>query len=361
MFRYGEKLCLEIDGKSHSDNIFVSLDGIKNGYKIDKEKIGLALQRRSPGKNDFSSPRKENDRAIFLSGFSNDFTDGTKITAEIKNNDAKSTDYESTKGLLRPAHADYTAYLKYGLDFDTSGGAHFSGRMTAPMVLMGEICRQILEQNGVKIVSHISEIHSVKDTPFDKTELTDEIVSSLNNADFPTLDSKAKAKMLDEIAIAKANGDSVGGVIECAVLNFPSGVGDALFSSIEGKISSFMFAIPAIKGIEFGSGFFGSTLYGSQNNDEFAIENGEIITKTNNCGGILGGISNGMPIVFKVAVKPTPSIKKKQNTVDIFKMENAKIKIEGRHDTCIVPRAVAVVEAGTAIALLDILMSEGKI
>ena len=326
--KYGEKLTLEIYGASHSERLDVILKNIPSGHKIDRDKILEFMARRAPGNDPYSTPRKEKDEPIVTSGIENGVTTGEDITAYIKNTNRHSSDYSTIRYTPRPGHADYTAYLKYGPDYDPTGGGAFSGRMTAPLCFAGAVCIQLLSELGVSISAKPVMIGGV---------WNDEV------------------KMKEKILQAKAQGDSVGGIIECTVKNFPVGIGGPMWDGIEGKISSCIFGIPAVKGIEFGRGFESAEMYGSDNNDAF-IYDGGIKTETNNCGGILGGISTGGDIVFRVAFKPTPSISKVQKTVDVRTGEEVEISVPGRHDPCVVLRAVPCVEAAAAVALYDMLL-----
>ena len=327
--KFGENLTLEIYGASHSERLDVILKNIPSGHIIDREKILEFMARRAPGNDPYSTPRKEKDEPIVTSGIENGMTTGDDIKAYIQNTNRHSSDYSSIRYTPRPGHADYAAYLKYGPDYDPTGGGAFSGRMTAPLCFAGAVCLQLLSELGVSISAKPVMIGGVWD---------DEV------------------KMKEKILRAKAEGDSVGGIIECTVKNFPVGVGGPMWDGIEGKISSCIFGIPAVKGIEFGRGFESAGLNGSENNDAFIYDGEKITTETNNCGGILGGISNGSDIVFRVAFKPTPSITKTQKTVDVRTNEEVEISVPGRHDPCVVLRAVPCVEAACAVALYDMLL-----
>jgi len=349
---YGENLHLTIFGQSHSPAIGMTLDGIPAGKQIDFRQLQTFMTRRAPGHNDYSTPRKEADIPQFIAGMKDGVTCGSPITAIIPNTNTRSKDYDLFTNIPRPGHADYTAQIKYGTNYDHAGGGQFSGRMTAPLCIAGGICIQLLKEEGIEI---ISRIYSIKDI-YDNGEL----VSSTSEKPFPVVDDRQGELMLNCIRDARIVGDSVGGIIECAVLGLPAGLGDHMFYGMENRISSIIFGIPAIKGIEFGSGFASAALYGSENNDSFYIDNGTVKTKTNHCGGILGGITNGMPLTFKAAVKPTPSIQKLQNSVNIKEMKNQTLSVGGRHDPCIVPRAVPCVEAAAAIAIYDALLARKK-
>lgn len=355
MSSFGTKIKLTVFGESHGDGIGVVLDGVPAGYKIDMDKLLLQMARRAPGKDKTSTPRLEKDFPDIKSGILNSTTTGAPIACVIENTNTKSGDYSILLETPRPGHSDYTAYVKYNGFNDIRGGGHFSGRLTAPIVFAGAILRQILEQKGIKIAAHISSVGSARDESFNPTVISDELINSLNESSFAVISSEAEQSMRDVIEQARKACDSVGGVVECAVVGMPVGVGGPLFDGIEGKLSQAIFAIPAVKGVEFGSGFNSAMLKGSENNDPFEYKNDKVVTTTNNSGGILGGISNGMPIIFRAAFKPTPSIAVEQNTVNLTTKQNAKLVVKGRHDPCVVPRAVSVVEAMAAIAIFDMI------
>ena len=348
----GENIKVTVFGQSHSAAIGMTLEGVPAGESIDMEELRAFLRRRAPGQNAWSTARKEEDIPEFLAGLKGGVSCGTPITAIIRNTDARPGDYEALRNVPRPGHADYTAFVKYGESADFSGGGHFSGRLTAALCIAGGICIQILRRGGVEIISRIAQTGPVKD----RGEL---LFSTAENA-FPTVNKDSGLEMQGYIASCKADGDSAGGIIECKVLGLPAGLGDPMFDGMENRIARLVFGIPACKGIEFGAGFGAALLRGSENNDPFDIEDGRIITKTNNCGGILGGITDGMPLVFRAAFKPTPSIAREQESVDLSTMEKETLKVSGRHDPCIVPRAVPVVEAAAALAVYDAYLSRGK-
>ena len=351
---YGENIKLSIYGQSHAPAIGMTLTGVPAGLSVDIEKLQDFLDRRAPGRNEFSTPRKEADKPEFMSGIKNNCTNGEKIWAEIKNNNTRSKDYDNLRDCPRPGHADYTALIKYGSSYDVSGGGPFSGRLTAPMCIAGGMCKQWLEDKGIFIAAHISNIADVEDSPVSLDYTNPDL--SLINTDFPVVNKDAGKQMRDKIAEAKNDGDSVGGIIECFITGLPVGLGGPLFEGMEGRIAQIVYGIPAVKAIEFGAGFSCSYLRGSQNNDPFTVINGEIRTVTNNAGGILGGITNGMPLVFKAAFKPTPSISKPQQSISLSQMKECSLEIQGRHDPCIVPRAVPVVEAAAAVAIYDLIL-----
>ncbi len=352
---YGENLNLSIFGQSHGAAIGVVLDGIPAGLPVDEEALQAFLNRRAPGQNDYSTPRKEEDRPEFLSGILSGFTCGAPIAAMIRNHNTRSGDYANLKDCPRPGHADYTAQMKYHGFQDCAGGGHFSGRLTAPLCVAGGLCRQWLEARGIRVGAHIAAIAGVSDLPFDPlSPQLDDV-----RADFPVLDAAAGEAMRAAISQARMELDSVGGVIECAATGLPAGLGEPMFGGVESRIAQIVYGIPAVKGVEFGIGFDAARLRGSQNNDPYRMEDGRVVTASNNCGGILGGITNGMPLLFRAAVKPTPSIAREQQSVSLQRGENQPLSVKGRHDPCIVPRAVPVVEAAAAIALLDLLL-DGK-
>ncbi len=354
----GENIKVTVFGQSHSPAMGAVVSGLPAGIKIDMERIERFMERRAPGRNRFSTARMEGDKVQILSGVAEGITCGANLEILIENTDARSRDYAKLKDLPRPGHADYTAYVKYDGHNDIRGGGQFSGRLTAPLCAAGAICMQILAEKGVYIGAHAAMIHGVRDSAF--SVMTPEIFKMIAEKPFPVIDDDAGEKMQAEIDKARENLDSVGGIIECAVIGMPKGIGGPLFEGLEGDLARAIFGIPAVKGVEFGAGFKAAEMYGSENNDAFSMENDEVKTKTNNHGGLLGGITSGMPITIRVAVKPTPSIGREQDTVSLSKKENAKLVIEGRHDPCIVQRAVPVVEAVCAIVLADKLIGDGK-
>lgn len=352
---WGNKVKYSIFGESHGKSIGIIIDGLPSGIDLNLEEINREMRRRAPGKNKLSTARNEKDEFEIQSGYFNGKTTGTPLCIMIKNSDQHSRDYEKTKGLLRPGHADYTGFIKYGGFNDYRGGGHFSGRLTAPIVFAGAVAKQILSEKGIIIGSHIKSIGSIEEDYFDDINIKEELLNRLANKEFPTMDEEKALKMKDEILKCREEMDSIGGIVEGVILNLPSGIGSPFFNSVESTISSLLFSIPAVKGVEFGAGFNISKMKGSEANDQFYIEDGHIKTYTNNNGGILGGITNGMPLVFRVAFKPTPSIAKEQNTVELESKKNTTIKVQGRHDPCIVQRAVPVVEAVAAMGILELL------
>ena len=358
-FNRGVKISLF--GESHGKGIGVVLDNLPSGIEIDLDKIGEFMARRAPKKDGTSTMRSEKDIPEILSGLYEGKTTGTPLAAVIYNSDQHSADYGNISHIARPAHADYTGYLRYNGANDPRGGGHFSGRITAPLVFAGAICGQILEQKGITTGAHIQRIKNISDDKFDPMKISAEQLEMVKKRPFPTISESAEAEMRELILSARNNLDSVGGIIECAAVGFPAGVGSPMMDGLENIISQLVFAIPAVKGIEFGNGFGCADLFGSENNDEFSVENDKIVTKTNNHGGILGGISSGMPIIFRAAFKPTPSISQPQNSVDFKNMTEQQLSIKGRHDPCIVPRAVPCVEAAMNIALLAALLENPNI
>ncbi|WP_040196951.1 chorismate synthase [Candidatus Soleaferrea massiliensis] len=355
---WGEKLKLSVFGESHGGGIGVVIDGLQPGEKIDLEELRRFTSRRTAKKEDrLSTARAEQDLPKILSGLVDGVTTGTPLCAVIENTDTKSGDYKEMQQLARPGHADYTGHLRYRGYNDIRGGGHFSGRLTAPLVFAGGVCKQILERRGISVGAHISSVKDVADRPFDPVNLTPEELLGPGEKPFPVIDDQQGERMRVEIEKARLDMDSVGGIIECAAVGFPAGVGSPIYDGLENVISGIVFSIPAVKGIEFGLGFEAARLFGSQNNDAFYNDGGTVKTRTNHHGGILGGISSGMPIIFRAAFKPTPSIGKEQDTVSFVTGEEQKLSVKGRHDPCIVPRAVPCVEAAMAIALLSQLIS----
>ncbi len=350
---FGESISLTIAGESHGKGIIATLSGMTPGIYINEDRIKEDLDRRRP-KGAISTARQEEDRFEILSGIFQNRTTGTPITIFIPNTNYKSEDYKDIQHLARPGHADYTAEIKYNGYQDPRGGGHFSGRVTAGLVAAGSICCQALNRQGIKIGTHILECGGVAERHFD--DCWSDIVALTKNEGFPVLEKEKGEEMMKAILAAKADLDSVGGILETAVDGLPAGLGEPYFESIESKLSQILFSVPAVKGVEFGEGFGFAKLRGSEANDEFYYdEKGEVHTKTNRNGGINGGISNGENIVFRCAVKPTPSIGKEQNSIDYFNKTNEKITVKGRHDPCIVHRVCPVINAVTAVALCDLL------
>ena len=344
----GSTLRLSIFGQSHSEAIGMTLDGLPAGIPVDPDRLQQFLNRRAPGQNEWSTPRREEDRPEFLCGLKDGITCGAPLTALIRNRNTRGKDYESLRVIPRPGHADYTAQVKYSGFQDYNGGGHFSGRLTAPLCIAGGILLQFLERQGITVNARILRIADVTDdAPF---------LCSVADKLFPVVSDEASRRMQKTISEARSEGDSVGGIVECVVRGAPAGLGNPIFDGVENRIAQLMFAVPAVKGIEFGAGFAAAGMHGSENNDEYCIQNGIVRTCTNHAGGILGGITNGEEIVFRAAFKPTPSIAKPQRSVNLESMQPEILEITGRHDPCIVPRAVPVAEAVAAVALSDLIL-----
>lgn len=362
MNTWGKNIKISIFGESHGAAIGMVIDGLPAGHILDMDDIQKQMERRAPGRNDMSTKRKEADIPVILSGVFEGKTTGAPLCVMIKNDDTHSKDYSKIKNTVRPSHADYPARIKYkGFD-DYRGGGHFSGRITAPLVFTGAVAQQFLAKKGIVIGSHIASINNIEDIDFDAMNIQKDMLGDIKKKDMPTIDDAAGDLMIKKIEQARIDGDSLGGTIECAAINLPVGIGEPFFYSVESAISSLAFSVPAVKGIEFGAGFDISNMKGSEANDQYYLdENSKMKTKSNNNGGILGGLTNGMPIIFKVAIKPTPSISLKQHTVNINHMEECSLEISGRHDPCIVQRAVPVIESCATIALFDLLIGEGQL
>ena len=353
-FTLGNKLKITVSGASHSESIDVAIEGLPAGLRIDMDEVNAFLKRRQGGNARYTTARKEKDEPLVECGIEDGVLTGGELRAKFVNTNAKSSDYKKMRTVPRPSHADYTAYVKYKGELNMAGGGFFSGRMTLPMCFAGALCSQVLRQQGIKIRAHILSVGDISDEAFDPVS---DSAAELADHVLPVVSASAGDKMVSLMESVSADGDSVGGCIECKVTGVPAGLGDPIYDSVESVISYGMFGIPAIKGIEFGEGFGVCSDHGSTCNDPFIIKDGKVSCATNNSGGIQGGITNGMPLIFRVAVKPTPSIYKPQRSVDLEKMEECELQIEGRHDSCIVPRVVPCVEAMTALMLLDILES----
>lgn len=352
---FGKLVRVSVFGQSHGRAIGVVVDGLPAGEEIDLGELQRFLDRRRPGKNPLSTARNEGDVPEFLSGLEGGRTCGSPLCAVIRNSDQHSKDYAELQDKPRPGHADYTAWVKWSGHADMRGGGHFSGRLTAPLCVAGGIAKQILARRGIYVGAHLREVGGIADVPF-PLHPTAELFEEIAAKPFPVLDDGAGERMREAILSAKMELDSVGGVIECAAVGLPAGLGDPMFDGVDSRLAAALFGIPAVKDVGFGMGFGAAAVLGSSNNDPFVVEDGKIVTETNHAGGILGGITTGMPITFEVAFKPTPSIGKPQKTVSLSAMENAELQIHGRHDPCIAHRAVPVVEAVTATVLLDLLL-----
>jgi chorismate synthase len=352
----GKLFAITSFGESHGQLVGVIIDGCPAGLAVDEADIQKELDRRKPGTSSLVTPRQEEDKVQVLAGIFGGRTTGAPICLAVGNQDADFSAYEKARQLLRPGQADYTAYVKYGGYNDYRGGGRFSGRITAGFVMAGAVARKLLATIGVEVLAHTIEIGGIQAVP----QEPDEVKNMAANAVHCT-DTAAAEQMIAAVAAARKEGDSLGGVIEGLALGLPVGLGEPAFDAIDAELAKALFAIPAVKGVEFGAGFAAARLKGSQNNDPFTIENGKIVTTTNNAGGVLGGISNGMPLVVRVAIKPTASIAREQRTVDIASMQETGLTIKGRHDACIVPRAVVVVESMIAVVLCDLAMRAGLI
>ena len=350
---WGNRIKLSIFGESHGPAIGCVLDGVPAGIPIDENEVLAQMARRAPGNDATATPRKESDAPEVLSGIFNGVTTGAPIAAIIRNQNTRSADYAQLRRIPRPAHADYPASVRYGGHNDVRGGGHFSGRLTAPMVFAGAVCRQILKARGVEIGGHILQIETVRDAAFGDTVTADDC-KRLSASAFPLLDPAVEPAMRAAVANARAVGDSVGGIVQVAATGLPAGLGNPMFGGVENVLASLLFGIPAVKGVSFGAGFDLASMRGSDANDGYRMVNGAVTPLTNHNGGILGGITTGAPLLFNAVIKPTPSIALTQPSVDLQTGENTDLAIQGRHDPCIVPRAVPVLEAACAIALLDI-------
>jgi chorismate synthase len=352
---WGKNIKYTIFGESHGEGIGIVIDNLPPGLELDISNIKSELRRRQPGTNSLNTARNEPDEFDILSGMFKGRTTGAPLCAFIKNTNQHSKDYDAIKDFIRPGHADFTGFVKFKGFNDYRGGGHFSGRLTAAIVFAGAIAKQLLSQQNISIISHIYRIGDLCDVSMMKEDLFLEGCCNLSSLSFPTIDPAVGIAMQQKISDIKALGDSIGGIVEAAVVNLPTGLGSPFFDSLESTISHLIFSIPGVKGIEFGDGFDLAKMRGSDANDQFYVKDHKVRNKTNHCGGILGGISTGMPIIFKAAFKPTASIALEQTTVNINEMKNTTLNIMGRHDPCIVPRALPVVEAAAAMAILDCL------
>lgn len=352
----GKNITVSIFGQSHSAGIGCVIEGIPAGKRIDLDELQAFLARRAPGGLPWSTPRKEADTPEFLSGIVGGVTCGAPLAAIIRNTNTRSADYDALRTVPRPGHADYVADVKFGGAQDPSGGGHFSGRLTAPLCIAGGIALQLLREEGIYVGAHIVRIENECDEYYPTQGITPELLGAASEQAFPALNSDAAQRMIDAIARARSEKDSVGGVVECAAIGMPVGVGEPMFDGIENAIARMVFGIPAVKGIEFGCGFGAATMRGSLHNDPYRMDNGHVAFESNNAGGILGGITTGEPLIFRAAFKPTSSIFMPQDSVNLKTGSNAVLELKGRHDPCVVVRAVPVVEAACALALLDSLL-----
>lgn len=356
---FGNLLKISLFGESHGRAVGVLMDGLPSGIKVDLEALQQFMNRRRPGKDRLSTARREPDRPHFLSGITGGRTNGSPLCAVIKNEDVRSSDYEALMDKPRPGHADYTAYVKWGKAADLRGGGHLSGRLTAPLCIAGGMAKQILARRGIHTGAHLAAVAGISDEPFPLLP-TRELFEEISPKAFPVIDDQRGRQMIAQIEEAAAEADSVGGVIECAVIGVPAGLGAPHFGGVENRLATALFGIPAVKGLEFGAGFKSAAMRGSQNNDPFVVdERGRIGTESNHGGGVLGGITSGMPVLFRVAIKPAPSIGLSQHTVSLSRREPETLVVEGRHDPCIAHRAVPVVEAVAAAVILDMIL-EGE-
>ena len=358
---WGESIKISIFGESHGGGIGVVLDNLPAGEPLDFDAVSVQMARRAPGRDKSSTPRKESDLPEVLSGVLDGVTTGAPLCAVIRNTNTRSQDYSTLKRFPRPGHSDYPGYVRYEGFNDIRGGGHFSGRLTAPLVFAGAVCRQILERRGILIGGHVYAIHGVSDQPFNPIEIPDELLQRLSRTYFPLIDPAVEEAMRAQIEDARMSLDSVGGIVECAVTGMPAGIGSPMFGGVENVFSSLIFGVPAVKGLEFGTGFGVAGLRGSEDNDPYYMDGDRVRTRTNHCGGILGGITNGMPVLFRAAVKPTSSIAQEQDTIDLETMSDAKLSVHGRHDPCVVPRAVPVIEAAAAVAVINLMAERGKL
>ncbi|WP_270574188.1 chorismate synthase [Candidatus Collinsella stercoripullorum] len=359
---FGNVIHLSIFGQSHSPAIGCSLDGLPAGIELDLDALQRFLDRRAPGRSDTATMRREADAPEFVAGVTDGRTDGAPLAAIIRNADTRSEDYAGLRRVPRPGHADFPARIKYRNMHDVAGGGHFSGRLTAPLCVAGGIALQALEGCGVRVAAHIANLgpEGIPDEPLNPLEADPGQLAAIASHELPCIDADAASRMREAILSARSELDSIGGVVECAAYGMPAGVGDPMFDGIENRIARIAFGIPAVKGVDFGAGFGAAYLKGSENNDAYRMVAGAVRTETNRAGGILGGITTGAPVVWQMAVKPTPSIGRAQRSVDMDEGADTELTVRGRHDPCIVPRAVPVAEAACALALLDALLEDGR-
>ena len=354
----GNKLKVTIFGQSHGHSIGCVVDGLPAGFRPDMEQLAAFMARRAPGRSSLSTQRKETDTPEILSGMVDGALCGAPLCAVIKNSDHNSADYAALKDIPRPSHADFTARMKYGESCDLRGGGAFSGRLTAPLCFAGGIALQILAHRGIRIGAHIAQVGNILDRTPDLAAIDTAALDRLSEKALPVFDNTAILAMTQRIENAAQDGDSVGGMIRCFAIGLPAGIGEPMFGGVENRLAAALFGIPAVRGVSFGDGFDAAAMRGSEHNDPYLVKDGAVVTQTNHAGGVLGGITTGMPLVVNVAIKPTPSIAREQNSVDLSTMQNTTLQIHGRHDPCIVPRAVPVVEAVTALTLLDMMMED---
>jgi chorismate synthase len=353
----GNSIKVTLFGQSHSKGIGVVIDGLPVGEEIDLEQVQSFLNRRAPGKSRYVTTRKERDIPSIISGLVNSKTCGAPLCAVFSNTDTKSEDYAQHLDIPRPSHADYPAHVKYQGFNDIRGGGHFSGRLTAPLCFAGAVCLQILKRKGIKIGAHLFSVGNETDTKFDPVAIDDALLDEIARKQFPVIDDAAGKRMMDVIESAMTDNDSIGGIIECCAIRLPIGLGEPIFDGMENRLATAIFGIPGVRGIEFGTGFAAAGMRGSQHNDAWRTDGDRIVTSTNHHGGIIGGLSTGMPIILRVAFKPTSSIGIQQRSVNLSENRECDLTIQGRHDPCIAVRAVPAVEAALAITLLDMICS----
>jgi chorismate synthase len=354
---WGRHFTIDIFGESHGPKIGAVINGLEPGTVLDFPQIRAFLDRRRAGSEAWSTKRHEADDFELVSGYANGFSTGTPMCVLFHNSAQRSSDYDER--INRPGHADYTGFIRYNGFNDPRGGGHFSGRLTAPLVFAGAVAAQVLAKKGIYAATHIRRIADIEDAAFDPTDITKEQAQSLAEMRFALIDETKREAMEAAIKQAASEGDSVGGIVECAVCSLPAGLGSPMFDTVESRLSSLLFAVPAVKGVSFGSGFGFARMRGSEANDAYAVEDGKVVTETNHNGGVLGGITSGMPLVFETVIKPTSSISKPQQTVNLKTMEQETVVVKGRHDACIVPRAASVIEAAAYICMLDVMMERG--
>lgn len=355
----GNKLRVTVFGQSHAPAIGCVIEGLPAGFRPDMERVAAFMARRAPGQGSWTTSRREADLPEVLTGMeAGAVCGGAPVTAIIRNSDVSSRDYSGLRRTPRPSHADFTALMKYGDSFDIRGGGQFSGRMTAPLCFAGALALQLLEQRGICVAAHISRIGSVCDGLPDFARVDGAALAALAGKELAVFSDSAGFAMRHAIEEARMDGDSLGGTVRCFAVGLPVGLGRPMFGGVENRLAAALFGIPAVRGVSFGAGFEAASMRGSEHNDPFVMENGAVRTRTNHAGGVLGGITSGMPLVVNVAFKPTPSIAREQDTVDLETRENTRLTVRGRHDPCIVPRAVPVVEAVTALTVLDMIAEE---
>ncbi len=356
----GKQITVSVFGQSHGPAVGVVVDGLPAGIRIDPERLQRFLNRRAPGRNRYSTPRREADEPEFLSGLVGGVTCGAPLCAVIRNTDTHSADYAEFADTPRPSHADWPASVRYGKHADLRGGGPFSARLTAPLCVAGGIALQWLEDRGVRVGAHVLSIGEIRDEAFDPTAVGEETLEAVRTGDFPVIRPEAGERMREAILRAGEEQDSLGGCVECAAIGLPVGLGGPLFEGLESPLSAALFAIPAVRAVEFGLGTEAALRRGSDYNDAYTVRDGRVTALTNHSGGLTGGLTNGMPLLLRITLKPTPSIGKPQRTVSLSRMEETELRIRGRHDPCVVPRAVPVAEAMTAMVLADRMLADTR-